>query len=64
MRFNVLFQKCEDRTSGFSQMCQNFEVPTKDVFSVRHEPNKKYEKITFWESMKNLDSFNALLENA
>ena len=25
---------------------------------------KKYEKITFWESMKNLDSFNALLENA
>ena len=38
---NVLFQKCEEWTSGFSQVCQNFEVPRKDVFSVRHAPNRK-----------------------
>ena len=41
-------------------LCQNFEVPRKNVFLVRYELNKK---ITFWEHMRNPDSYNALLEN-
>ena len=44
MRFNVLFQKCEEWTSGFSQVCQTIwsaKKRCKDIFSVRHEPNRK-----------------------